>query len=169
MPHIARSRGPSCQRSPPDCRAASRLGAKRNREPQPFAASSVTLRHSAASRKPTGCRHRLGQEHSWIDLVALRDRTLSWRSPAMKHSMLATLALLGSLTFAPTAGALTCANGVYRAGCAGPNGAAVVRKPPYAHPGAYYHARPPVTCARGVYRAGCVGPSGGAIVRRRYY
>jgi hypothetical protein len=54
--------------------------------------------------------------------------------------------------------AVTCANGVYRAGCAGPNGAAVVRKPP--------PARAPVTCANGVYRAGCVGPNGAAVVRK---
>jgi len=61
----------------------------------------------------------------------------------------------------PTASAVTCANGVYRAGCVGPNGAAAVRKPP---PAAY----PPhgtVTCAKGVYRAGCAGPNG-AVVRR---
>ena len=28
------------------------------------------------------------------------------------------------------ANAVVCANGVYRAGCAGPNGAVIVRKPP---------------------------------------
>jgi len=56
--------------------------------------------------------------------------------------------------------AVACANGVYRAGCVGPNGAAVV------------HKRPPppktVTCANGVYHAGCVGPNGGAAVIKKY-
>jgi hypothetical protein len=37
--------------------------------------------------------------------------------------MLATVGVLLSLS---TVQAVTCANGVYRAGCAGPNGAAVV-------------------------------------------
>ena len=64
-----------------------------------------------------------------------------------------------------TAKAAVCANGVYRAGCAGPNGAVVVNKgyhspgyrPPYRGPG--------VACASGPYRAGCAGPNG-AVVRR---
>ncbi|MDM0077085.1 hypothetical protein QTH90_21935 [Variovorax sp. J2P1-59] len=71
--------------------------------------------------------------------------------------VLAATAALGFLALAPsTASAVACAKGVYRAGCAGPNGAVAVRKPP----------PPPVTCARGVYRAGCVGPNGAAVVRR---
>lgn len=44
------------------------------------------------------------------------------------------------------ANAVVCARGVYRAGCAGPNGAAVVRHPAYGYHG--YHGatvyRPPV-------------------------
>jgi hypothetical protein len=66
---------------------------------------------------------------------------------------------LGALAMPPPAHAVTCANGVYRAGCAGPNGAAVVRKTP---------APPPrtVNCANGVYRAGCVGPNGAAVIRK---
>jgi hypothetical protein len=63
--------------------------------------------------------------------------------------------------------AASCANGVYRAGCVGPNGAAVVRKPyPYRPPVPAYHPPPAprATCANGVYRAGCVGPNG-AVVR----
>lgn len=52
-----------------------------------------------------------------------------------------------------------CVNGVYRAGCAGPNGAAVVRKPPVYH-------RPTGACASGPYRAGCAGPNGAAVVRK---
>jgi hypothetical protein len=54
--------------------------------------------------------------------------------------------------------AVACGNGVYRAGCVGPNGAAVVNQfPP-----------PPktVTCANGVYHAGCVGPDGAAVIKK---
>lgn len=68
---------------------------------------------------------------------------------------LALMALMPS-----NANALTCVNGVYRAGCAGPNGAAVVRKPP--------GATRSVTCVNGVYRAGCAGPNGAAVVRKPY-
>jgi hypothetical protein len=70
------------------------------------------------------------------------------------------LIALAVLAFAKPADAAGCANGVYRAGCVGPNGAAVVRKAP-----------PPwrnVTCANGVYRAGCIGPNGAAVVRKPY-
>lgn len=67
----------------------------------------------------------------------------------------------GVLVYASPAGAVVCAKGVYRAGCAGPNGA-VVTRPPYVPP------RPPVVCGAGPYRAGCAGPHG-AVVRRRYY
>jgi hypothetical protein len=42
----------------------------------------------------------------------------------------AVLAFAATLSFAPTdANAVVCARGVYRAGCAGPNGAVVVRRP----------------------------------------
>lgn len=87
--------------------------------------------------------------------------------------VLATL-LLGLASVPDEAGAITCANGVYRAGCAGPNGAAVVRKPPYYAPHTGYHGypgyyrRPPVACANGPYRAGCAGPNGAAVVRKPY-
>jgi hypothetical protein len=75
--------------------------------------------------------------------------------------VIATLGLSVVVFAAPEpAGAVTCANGVYRAGCAGPNGAAVVRKPPPPPP----HRT--VTCANGVYRAGCVGPNGAAVVKK---
>lgn len=76
----------------------------------------------------------------------------------MKYVLLVSAGLLLSTATGYAAG---CVNGVYRAGCAGPNGAAVVRKPvtPY-HP---YH--PGVSCASGPYRAGCAGPHG-AVVRR---
>jgi len=81
----------------------------------------------------------------------------------MKHALalaIFTLSLsaLVTLGMPQTAHAATCANGVYRAGCVGPNGAVVV------------HKRPPpprtVTCANGVYRAGCVGPNGAAVIRK---
>jgi hypothetical protein len=82
----------------------------------------------------------------------------------MSRYILAATAALGVLAFMSSdAGAVTCAEGVYRAGCAGPNGAAVVNKAP----ARVYH-RPPatVTCANGVYRAGCAGPNGAAVVRK---
>ena len=83
----------------------------------------------------------------------------------MKMTGLAALGvLLGALASTSSAYAVECANGVYRAGCAGPNGAAVVKKQPY-HT---YYRRPPVNCASGPYRAGCAGPNGAAVVRRPY-
>ena len=43
---------------------------------------------------------------------------------------IALLAFATTMTFkAADANAVVCARGVYRAGCAGPNGAVVVRKP----------------------------------------
>ncbi|MGC1412118.1 MAG: hypothetical protein WA864_24605 [Acetobacteraceae bacterium] len=78
----------------------------------------------------------------------------------MIRTMLAATAVLGLLSAVPpAAGAVTCANGVYRAGCAGPNGAAVVKKQPVVRPPATVH------CVKGVYRAGCAGPNGAAVVR----
>ena len=74
----------------------------------------------------------------------------------MKHALFGAIIALGLFTLAHQGRAAACANGVYRAGCVGPNGAAVVRK----------HPKPPVTCANGVYRAGCVGPNGAAVVRK---
>ena len=68
------------------------------------------------------------------------------------------ISMLAGLALSSPAYAVSCVNGVYRAGCAGPNGAAVV------------HKRPPpprtVTCANGVYRAGCAGPNGAAVIRK---
>ncbi len=71
------------------------------------------------------------------------------------------------------AGAAVCANGVYAAGCAGPNGAVAVRKPAYVPPPVYHPVtpyRPPaqVSCASGPYRAGCAGPNGAAVVHKTY-
>ena len=51
----------------------------------------------------------------------------------MRSLLLAGATLLAFATFmtvqSSTASAAVCANGVYRAGCAGPRGAVVVRKP----------------------------------------
>ena len=51
----------------------------------------------------------------------------------MRSLLLAGAALLAFTAFmilqSGTASAVVCARGVYRAGCAGPNGAVVVRKP----------------------------------------
>jgi hypothetical protein len=55
-----------------------------------------------------------------------------------------------------TANAVVCAAGVYRAGCAGPNGAVVAHRPAVHAP----------VCVNGVYRAGCVGPHGAAVVHK---
>jgi hypothetical protein len=80
----------------------------------------------------------------------------------MKFAFPLAVASLGvaavfSLAKPPQAQAVTCANGVYRAGCAGPNGAAVVHKNPPAKT---------VNCVNGVYRAGCAGPNGAAVIRK---
>jgi hypothetical protein len=83
----------------------------------------------------------------------------------MKHEMkpvlLAVMVALGTFALAQQSHAAACANGVYRAGCVGPNGAAVVRKSTPVR-----RAKPPVSCANGVNRAGCVGPNGAAVVRK---
>ncbi|RZL88098.1 MAG: hypothetical protein EOP82_24100 [Variovorax sp.] len=70
---------------------------------------------------------------------------------------LAVTSALGMLVLSPLdASAGACANGVYRAGCAGSAGAVVVKKP----------SPPRMACANGVYRAGCVGPNSAAVVRK---
>jgi hypothetical protein len=53
------------------------------------------------------------------------------RETDMKYLMIAVLLLGGFVTFAATkeASAVVCAAGVYRAGCVGVRGAAVVRRP----------------------------------------
>lgn len=79
----------------------------------------------------------------------------------MKHFAIVVTLAVGALALAQQAQAASCVNGVYRAGCVGPNGAAVVRKAPPPRP----HS---VSCANGVYRAGCVGPHGAAVVRKPY-
>ena len=60
--------------------------------------------------------------------------------------------------------AVECVNGVYRAGCVGPNGAASVNK----QTGVTHSTNSgQVRCADGVYRAACTGPNGGTAVIRR--
>jgi hypothetical protein len=84
----------------------------------------------------------------------------------MRRFAFAIVILIGGFAISNQAHAVVCANGVYRAACAGPHGAVVARK----H---YYHGyhRPyyrGLHCAAGVYRAGCAGPRGAAVVRRPY-
>ena len=81
----------------------------------------------------------------------------------MRQVLHATIVAAAVFAFAEQSHAVTCANGVYRAGCVGPNEAAVVHKPT-----PVYRAKPRVSCANGVYRAGCVGPNGAAVVRKPY-
>jgi hypothetical protein len=81
----------------------------------------------------------------------------------MKYPLLLAIFALGfsalaALASPQAAHAAACANGVYRAGGVGPNGAAVIRKRP--------PPRQTVRCANGVYRAGCVGPNGAAVVKK---
>jgi hypothetical protein len=74
--------------------------------------------------------------------------------------------------------AQVCASGLYRAGCAGPNGAVAVSRPPspYYHPAApryaaatpYYHSGGSFNCASGAYHAGCAGRRGAVVVRKPY-
>ena len=79
----------------------------------------------------------------------------------IKRHLLAASAAFGVFALLPSAAsAIECVAGVYRAGCVGPSGAVVVKKPPVYHPPAK------VTCASGVYNAGCVGPNGAVVVKK---
>jgi hypothetical protein len=85
----------------------------------------------------------------------------------MKYALMLVLAVaglsvLGDFSAPLPAHAVACARGVYRAGCVGPEGAAVVHRPPVYHHG----SSATVSCARGPYHAGCAGPNGAAV--RRY-
>lgn len=86
----------------------------------------------------------------------------------MKQIALAVMMVFGSLALVQQTHAVSCVNGVYRAGCVGPHGAAVVHKAPYRTPYRAPYRGHSVTCANGVYRAGCVGPHGAAVVRKPY-
>ena len=81
----------------------------------------------------------------------------------MKHVALAIMVAAGALALSQASHGASCVNGVYRAGCVGPNGAAAVRKIPSVN-----HAKPAVSCANGLYRAGCAGPNGAAVIRKPY-
>ena len=81
----------------------------------------------------------------------------------MRKLTFATMILLGGLAVTHQTNAAGCVNGVYRAGCTGPNGTAVVKKQPYNT----YH-RGTVNCASGPNRAGCARPNGAAVVRKPY-
>jgi hypothetical protein len=83
---------------------------------------------------------------------------------AIKHIVFALMVAVGALAVSQQGHAAACVKGVYRAGCTGPNGAAVVHKTTPT-----YHAKPGVTCVNGVHRAGCVGPNGGAAAARKAY
>lgn len=62
---------------------------------------------------------------SSVAALSLSNLTIALRN----GSLLAATAALGMMTLMPLdASAAACVKGVYRAGCAGPNGAAVVRK-----------------------------------------
>jgi hypothetical protein len=61
----------------------------------------------------------------------------------MRHFALRVVATVCALSYLSSARAASCANGVYRAGCAGPNGAVVVRKPPVVLPPALYQDHAP--------------------------
>jgi hypothetical protein len=66
----------------------------------------------------------------------------------MKYVLLALGLVLGASAFVPTeANAFVCGRGVYRSGCAGPNGAVVRRHYPYAAPRRVYVAPRPVYVA----------------------
>jgi len=62
-----------------------------------------------------------------------------------KFTLKITLAFLMMFAFAD-AQAVRCANGVYRAGCAGPNGAVVRRKPAMVAPRTVVVAPPRYQC-----------------------
>jgi hypothetical protein len=73
-------------------------------------------------------RSRVG---ATVAISIKRERETSMRSFLLIAS--AILAFGATMVFETTdANAVVCARGVYRAGCAGPNAAVVVRKPPVA-------------------------------------
>lgn len=59
----------------------------------------------------------------------------------IKYLVLALMAFAGVAAFTPDANAVVCARGVYRAGCVGPRGAAVVHRAPYYRRGVVVHRR----------------------------
>src|SRR5207302_6187014 len=120
---------------------------------------------AAISSPPTACRR--SRATAAIRRVSRRACVRLGGFQRMERVALAAMLALVGLALSPPAHAVVCGAGVLRAGCVGPNGAAVVRRPvPVPRPAVV--ARPgAVRCAAGVYRAGCVGPNG-AVVRKRY-
>jgi hypothetical protein len=60
----------------------------------------------------------------------------------MKHVLISLILLGGVITLTATeASAVVCARGVYRAGCVGAGGGAVVVRHPVARGGVYVHRR----------------------------
>jgi len=83
------------------------------------------------------------------------------------YAVAAALAAVLMVAGAGAADAAACANGVYRAGCVGPNGAASVNKNTGTVRGATAAPYNSGThCANGVNRAGCVGPNGAVGVNK---
>ena len=84
-------------------------------------------------------RVQLGQLAKALKWLSVRKIPFRVLSPCSKHwkirerNMKSIFMTIGAAIFmmavVSDANAVTCAKGVYRAGCAGPNGAAVVRRP----------------------------------------
>ena len=68
----------------------------------------------------------------------------------MMKAAVAFLVILVSLSIVSEANAVVCARGVVRAGCAGPNGAVVARRPVVAAPVVAPVVRPVCTIVNGV-------------------
>lgn len=84
----------------------------------------------------------------------LRRENKLYEGNVMKHALIILGVFWSFIAFSATeASAVVCARGVYRAGCAGPNGAVGVRRGVYG---------PAVGVRRGVY-----APRGAVVVRRR--
>jgi hypothetical protein len=77
----------------------------------------------------------------------------------MRRIMIFAILGLGFSGAASQAAAAGCAAGVYHAGCAGPNGAVVAKRPVAPPPP---HAAT-VNCASGAYHSGCAGPNGAVV------
>lgn len=84
----------------------------------------------------------------------------------MKQFVFASVIALGALAMTHQAHAVVCANGVYRAGCAGPNGAVGVHKNYYNRAYGTYHGYHGGAAVRGPNGAAVRGPYGGTAVRR---
>jgi hypothetical protein len=59
---------------------------------------------------------------------------------AVKHVLLLGVTAIMLAASVAGAEAVVCARGIYRAGCVGPNGGVVVRRPIHPHHGCYWRA-----------------------------